>query len=178
MSSQKIRKFKLFMAWQDEKEEAWLTRMARQGLHLSSLGFPGFYYFESGEPRNDVYRLDFITIRSDYRNYIQIFSDAGWEHVGKMGGWQYFRTHAPDGETPDIYTDNKSKSTKYSRLLLFLVIFLPIFMSQWTRMVFPEGPVTLFQESLKIITAVFLFLYTYVLIMIFRRILKLKKKRS
>jgi len=32
-----ISKIKWFWAWQDEKEEAWLSNMARDGWHLKGL---------------------------------------------------------------------------------------------------------------------------------------------
>lgn len=126
MTEQTIRKYKLFWAWQDDKEEAWLGQMSQQGYHLASLGFPGFYYFTTGEPCNYVYRLDYVTDTKDYQNYLQLFRDAGWEHLGRMGGWQYFRTSATEDESPEIYTDPDSKMQKYRRLLIYLIIFLPI----------------------------------------------------
>ncbi len=125
MAEQTIRKYKLFWAWQDDKEEAWLTEMSQQGYHLASLGFPGFYHFTVSEPRHYVYRLDYITSTKNYQNYLQLFRDAGWEHLGRMGGWQYFRTLAKEGESPEIYTDPDSKVQKYRRLLTYLIIFLP-----------------------------------------------------
>jgi hypothetical protein len=127
MMNETKRVFKWFWAWNDEQEEAWLTEMARQGWHLREPGVFGFYCFERGAPRNVVYRLDFKTAGRDQEEYRQLFTDAGWEHVGEMGGWQYFRTEAAEGETPEIYTDESSKIHKYQRLFFFLVIFLPIF---------------------------------------------------
>jgi len=126
MTEQTIRKYKLFGAWQDDKEETWLGQMSQQGYHLASLGFPGFYYFTTGEPCNYVYRLDFLTDTKDYAHYLQLFKDAGWEHLGRMGSWQYFRILAKEGESPEIYTDPDSKVQKYRRLLAYLTIFLPI----------------------------------------------------
>ena len=124
-----MKKFKWFWAWQDEKEESWLSSMAQEGWHLKGLGFPGMYIFNSGEPRNDHYRMDFITDRKNYQNYLQLFKDAGWEHLGEMGGWQYFRANAETNIPPEIYTDKDSKAKKYQRLMLYLVIFLPIFLN-------------------------------------------------
>ena len=86
-----ISKFKWFWAWQDEKEEAWLHEMAKEGLHLQRMGLPGSYIFEVGEPRDDYYRMDFITDRKDYQNYLQLFKDAGWEHIEK---WEAGNTSA------------------------------------------------------------------------------------
>jgi len=56
-----IVKRKWFWAWQDEKEEQWLNAMSKQGYHLISPGSFGRYEFEQGEPKNYVYRLDFMS---------------------------------------------------------------------------------------------------------------------
>ncbi len=53
-------KSKFFWHWEDDKEEAWLTQMAKQGLHLVKPGALSRYTFVQGEPRNEIYRLDFI----------------------------------------------------------------------------------------------------------------------
>lgn len=126
MERSTIRKFRLFWAWQDEKEEAWLREMAQQGWHLVSPDFPGFYTFQQEEPRDIVYRLDFITSKIDRDEYMQLFEDAGWEHVGAMMSWQYFRKEAKAGQDPEIYTDPESKIQKYLRLFGYMLIFLPI----------------------------------------------------
>jgi hypothetical protein len=126
MEQSKMRKFKLFWAWEDEKEEAWLRKMAQEGWHLISPEFPGFYTFKEGEARDIVYRLDFITSTIDREEYRQLFDDAGWEHVGEMFSWQYFRKAAKPGKDPEIYTDPESKIQKYMRLFGYMLIFMPI----------------------------------------------------
>lgn len=123
---QTIRKVKFFWAWQDEKEEAWLREMAQQGWHLVSPSYPCVYTFIQGEARDVAYRLDYITSRVDRGEYMQLFQDAGWEHVGELVGWQYFRKDAKPGEDPQIYTDPESKIDKYRRLFGFLIILTPI----------------------------------------------------
>jgi hypothetical protein len=164
--------FRWFWAWNDEQEEAWLTEMARQGWHLREPGVFGFYTFERGAPRNVVYRLDFKTAGRDKAEYLQLFADAGWEHVGEMGGWQYFRTEAPEGEAPEIYTDKSSKIHKYQRLLLFLVIFLPIYSVTLNNV--GRGSSGLL-KALSLVFALFMVLYAYALVRIFLRILQLRK---
>ena len=123
-----VRKARLFFAWQDDEEEIWLNEMAAKGMHLQRVTFPCFYYFEEGEPSAYVYRLDFKTSpKTDMDDYLQIFADAGWEHVGQFfNGWQYFRKAVVPGETAEIYSDAESKITKYNRLMLFLVPFVPL----------------------------------------------------
>ena len=73
-----------------------------------------------------VYRLDYIAGKFDRDDYLQLFADAGWEFVGEMMGWQYFRKEAKPGEDPQIFTDPESKIQKYQRLLVYFIIFLPI----------------------------------------------------
>ncbi len=78
MTKTTLRKVKLFLPWQDEKEEAWLRQMAQQGWHLSLVA-PLVYTFVRGDPRDDVYRLDYLTSKADYEEYKQLFQDAGWD---------------------------------------------------------------------------------------------------
>jgi hypothetical protein len=72
------------------------------------------------------YRLDFIKSKIDRNDYYQLFDDAGWEHMGEMMSWQYFRKEAKPAEDPEIYTDPESKIQKYYRLFGVMLIFLPI----------------------------------------------------
>ena len=171
-----IQKFKWFWAWQDEKEEAWLAEMAQQGFHLENIALPGQYTFRQGEPGNYVYRLDFQTLRSkDKDSYLQLFEDAGWEHIGDMGGWVYFRHIVNGTEIPEIYSDLESKMGKYQRLVAYLVIFLPIMIILLPRVSdsLDYGP---FMGILAVLSASILLLYSLAMILIFRRITQLKAK--
>ena len=124
-----IVKHKWFWAWQDDKEEEWLSDMSKQGYHLSKPGFFGRYEFEQGEPRNYVYRMDFMTGKKDQKDtYLQMFTDAGWEHLGEFGSWQYFRVLAKGDLQPEIYTDTASKIKKYERVMTILFLFQPIYL--------------------------------------------------
>lgn len=171
-----IQKFKWFWAWQDEKEEAWLAEMAQQGYHLESIKLPGQYTFQQGEPGEYVYRLDFQTVKAKERDsYLQLFADAGWEYIGDMGGWIYFR-HAVNGsEIPEIYSDLESKMGKYQRLIAYLVIFLPIMIILLPRVsdAVHYGP---FMGILVVLSTGLLLLYSLAMIQIFRRIARLKAK--
>lgn len=128
MEDAAVRKFKIFGAWQDDKEEIWLREMALKGLHLSHPLVPCFYTFVRGQAGDVAYRLDYLPRRSPqaYSEYLQVFRDAGWEHVGEMAGWQYFRKPVQDAGAHEIYTDVESKVQKYRRLFGVLVIFLPL----------------------------------------------------
>lgn len=131
MNTTTLRKYKLFLAWQDEKEEAWLESMSRQGWHLRGVGLPFVYTFEKGAPLPYTYRLDFMTAdKKSLPDYLQLFQDAGWEYLGELSSWRYWRKLAEAGETPEIFSDTDSKVKKYQRLLfwmaflLFLLVFL------------------------------------------------------
>jgi len=167
MEKTTTRKYKWFWAWQDEAEEAWLQEMSQQGWHLSSVGVPTVYDFEPGEPADFVYRLDYRShFKMDKEDYLQLFRDAGWEYIGEMTGWQYFRKQAQPGEELEIYTDAESKISKYQRLLAFLaILMLPLFMALITM----RGRFPFF-----IIFPLFL-LYVYALIRILVRIDQLKR---
>lgn len=166
--SNTITKFKWFWAWQDDKEEAWLGEMARAGWHLQALGLPGFYTFVAGEPRDDVYRLDFVINQKD-----NLPQDEGWKFVGRMGGWQYFRTEAKAGRV--LQVTNEWKIAKYTRVLTFLVIFFPI----WTIFLSRNSESTLIiYEIARFIGFFFFVLYAVAILMIFRRMLQLKQNKE
>jgi hypothetical protein len=169
-------KFRWFWAWQDEREEAWLAEMSLDGWHLSGFGFPGVYYFRKGPPKRYIYRLDFQTSKTkDREAYLQLFRDAGWDHLGNMSAWEYFRKEAKPGEQPEIFTDPESKIQKYQRILGLLVIFLPIltilFNTSWRHLP-GRGP---FGTVLMCITLGILLLYIFGMMGIILRIDKLKK---
>lgn len=114
---------KIFLAWQDNKEEQWLQEMAANGWALKNSRF--VYTFEEIQPSNHVYKLDYKTTNNkDIEEYKAIFKDAGWEHVTQFGSWHYFRTEADGASTPDIYSDNDSKIQKYKGLMQSLLLGL------------------------------------------------------
>jgi hypothetical protein len=173
MEKNKIRKFKWFWAWQDEAEEDWLRENSKKGWHLAGIGFPTIYTFQAGAAQDFVYRLDY---RSYYKmnkeDYLQLFSDAGWEYVEEMAGWHYFRQAARSGDELEIYTDSESKIGKYTRLLAFLgILMLPLFL----------GIVNLSRASYSWISVIQVFnfllfvLYVYAMIRLLLRIRELKR---
>ena len=175
MNTNTIRKFKWFWAWQDEQEESWLSEMAEQGFHLERISMPGFYHFQIGEPKSFIYRLDYQALRTkDKESYLQLFADAGWEHVGDMSSWVYFRRKVQPGDIPDIYSDVESKIGKYQRIMMYLVIFLPIMIVLFTGAPDQLGPAFLIIKGLFLIL---LLLYVLAMIQLFRRINQLKTKR-
>jgi hypothetical protein len=171
-----IKRIKWFWAWQDEKEEQWLSTMAQEGFHLEDIPFPGIYHFKQGEPGNYVYRLDFQTLKSkDRDSYLQLFADAGWEHIGDMGGWVYFRHIVNGSEIPEIYSDLESKMRKYQRIMLYLVIFLPIMITLVPNSSGLERYGSWFM-IVEVLSGIFVLLFSFAIVQLFRRITFLKKQ--
>jgi hypothetical protein len=117
-----VKKFRIFFAWQDNKEAEWLREMAQSGLHFEQYFF-FIYTFRRGKPQDIVYQLDFFfDTKTDKNEYLQFFADDGWELVSEFSGWHYFRKPFRDGENTRIYTDKDSLIQKYRKILLFLII--------------------------------------------------------
>ncbi len=117
--------WRVFLAWHDDREEAWLRDMARQGWHLRR---PSLfrYVFDRGAPADVVYKLDYnVLLRGRREEYEALFRAAGWEHVGEIANWHYFRTLAGEGADPDIFTDTDSRVAKYRRVIWVLLLLLP-----------------------------------------------------
>lgn len=111
-----------FWPWQDDAEEVWLRKMSQQGWRLTHAVI-GYYTFQAGQPADYVYRLDYQTpAKKEAPNYLQLFQDAGWEHVTTSGSWYYFRKLNRPDEESQIFTDNESKIAKYNRLLEALAL--------------------------------------------------------
>ena len=125
---------KSFWVHQHEKEELFLSNMAKDGWHFANLykGIPTKYEFVQGEKIDYIYQLDYVTKEEDAEDYHQLFADAGWDEVfswpGLGGKWYYFRRIHANGENERIFTDSESKYQMYEKLWkkfgLFLIIAL------------------------------------------------------
>ena len=125
MQTETMVKRRWFWAWQDHKEEAWLEAMSREGWHLRDVGYLR-YTFERGEPQDWVYRLDFRTSK-EASDYIEFVEGAGWQYIGKMSSWLYFRLPAQAGQPAELYTDAEGKIAKYQRIIGVLLITSPAY---------------------------------------------------
>jgi len=161
--------FRWFWAWDDEKEENWLREMSLKGWHFQSVSLPGFYRFEQGEPKDIVYRLDYLTNTKDKPDYLQLFLDAGWAYKGEMNGWQYFSKEAVDGEAPEIFSDPESKVKKYAYLMLRLGFFVPLYI------VIASNPRPGY-EFVSLIWTVLLFFFIYAQFRLLMRVKGLRRK--
>jgi hypothetical protein len=137
MNKKIIRKTKWFWPWQDAQEEAWLEEMSRRGLHLKRADLFAQYEFIPGQPQEYTYRLDFQdSLKPKSKDeYLRLFTDDGWQHVGQMSGWQYFRKPIETGGEREIFTDNASKIQKYNRFAAWFGLaypsYLVVFVALW-----------------------------------------------
>ncbi len=124
-----------FFAHQYEKEEEFLSKMAREGWHFVKLhrGFLSKYEFEKGEPTDYIYQLDFVNPEEDTESYHQLFLDAGWEETYSWDGvyngkWYYFRRERTGSKEDRIFTDVESKYQLYDKLMkkygFFFIVLL------------------------------------------------------
>jgi hypothetical protein len=174
MEKEKMKKFRWFWAWDDEKEEKWLESMSLKGWHLVDPGFPCVYHFRRGDARKYSYRLDFRTGSfKSLQEYLQICQDAGWELVGRMGSWYYFRKECRDGQSLEFFSDRDSKVQKYGRLLIFLVIFLPILINGMISV--SRRTASPLATGLSIVYFLIMIGYAYAVVRLLRRIVQLKK---
>jgi hypothetical protein len=135
----KVSKFKFFWADQVAEQEQWLGEMARQGLHLEKVNVLCVWTFVRGEPADVVYQVDFNSHES--ADYVQLLEDAGWTRVTSLTGWQFWRTAAGNGRSPELFTDLRSKKLKYQRLVALIMLCL-----------FP-GAILLTSESTRVAVA-------------------------
>jgi hypothetical protein len=185
MNTATIKKTRWFWPWQDEKEETWLEAMSQEGWHLVSVKLPCVYTYTRGEPRHFTYRLDYMPVdKTKEQEYGQIFQDAGWEYIGEMSNWRYWRKPVVEGETDEIFTDRESKLKKYRRMLGYMAFFLFfltfIGINMFTRRPWAEtghiswiGAIYLVGV---IIYAVIIPVYMVVVVQLLRRINQLKMK--
>ena len=133
-------RFRIFFAWDFQREEAWINRLSREkGLQLKRVGFC-HYVFEEGEKGAYLYRLELLrrTPRDEAeKHYLRA---AGAEEVCRNGEWGYYRIHAKNGPFAQYACcDSKLRSLSpvYRRYLIFgaaiyaaLVIDMSAFLSE------------------------------------------------
>jgi hypothetical protein len=72
--------------------------------------------FEQGEWQDVVCRIDDRATGKDKTHSLQLFRDAGWEHLMEHLGCECVRQADPGGASPDICRDNESKVQRYERV--------------------------------------------------------------
>ncbi len=129
--------FKLFSIPQYKQEEEYLNTMHKNGWKFTKVTFPGFYQFEQCQPENVIYRLDYnkegLANKSEY---VQMFSDCGWEYMFDFVGYSYFCKVSDEvNSNEEIFCDDDSrldmmKRVFKGRVVPLIVIFFGIIMPQ------------------------------------------------
>ena len=129
--------FKYFTIPQYQQEEDYLSDMNEKGWRFAHATFPGFYHFEKCEPGQATYRLDYN--REGIKNkdeYIQMFSDCGWEHICDFVGYSYFRKEGEAREErEEIFCDDSSRLDMMKRvfrgkIIPLIIIFAAVIIPQ------------------------------------------------
>ncbi len=163
-----------------EEEEIWLRNHHKNGLRFVKFIPPCFFLFEPCTPEDVIYRLDYKNGKQS-SDYVQIFSDYGWEYLDSFGGWFYFRKPASeiqiesDGE---IFSDAASKADMIrhiiqTRMLPLFLIFLSCVLPNWFTSF--SGDLGATRTFFTILSSSLLVLYLYLLIHCGR---KLKKRKD
>lgn len=107
-------KFRLY--FDKDKETVWLNEMAKKGYAMTGF-FAGFYQFETCEPGQYVYQIDFgskmFSVSDDYREFME---ENNIEIVCLWGYWIILRKRADEGEFV-LYTDVDSNIEHYTKIL-------------------------------------------------------------
>lgn len=117
---------KLWWAWDFDKEEAWLNKLAAQGLALVSVGFCR-YEFEDCTPGEYTFRLQLLenTVpHPESQKYLAFLEETGVEHIGSWLRWVYLRKKTADGGF-ELFSDNESR-IRHLSLVISLLLLLGI----------------------------------------------------
>lgn len=114
--------FRLFPAWNIERECEWLRNKAADGWYLTSYFF-GFYEFRRGNPGSFSNEIDFQILRSrEQQEYLDLYRDSGWELAASFANWYYFRAPADRAAEQPAYSDVSSRRAKYLRVVVVLLL--------------------------------------------------------
>ena len=155
-----------FTIFNHEDEQEYLRQNHMAGWKFVKVTGLGMYHFEKCEPEDVVYQLDYNKEGLSQKNeYVQMFSDCGWEYIQDFFGYSYFRKSAKmmDGEE-EIFNDDSSKMAMMERvykgrLIPLLITFCLLLIPQTIRTLL-EGQYVLavFMGSVSIVYFVF-FIY-------------------
>lgn len=161
------RAFKWFDITMDEKEAEYLREMHKKGWKFVKFTIPVFYKFEKCEPEDVVYQLDYNKEGSENKaDYLQMFADCGWEYIGEVMGYSYFRKPVKEmnGEE-QIFSDEASKLEMLERvykgrMIPLLVIFLCIICPQMALQAAGDHPLnTAFFITYIVLFVVYLMIF-------------------
>ncbi len=100
MKKQEIKRtWRFFTVADYEKEEQYINEMAREGWHLTAVGFCR-YIFRRGEPGAYIYKLDMVerTASDEVKeSYFNFLTECDIRIVGEFKEWIYLQKAASSG---------------------------------------------------------------------------------
>ena len=130
------REFQLFTVMQWKEEQEFLRWEHKNGWKFTRRGNFGRYSFEKCKPEDVVYQIDYNPKGiANKEEYVQMFSDCGWEYLQDYNGYSYFRKPVSkmNGDE-EIFCDDASRMDLIKRvfrgkvcpsILLFFGCVLP-----------------------------------------------------
>ncbi|MFJ7936581.1 DUF2812 domain-containing protein [Sporosarcina sp. NPDC096371] len=89
--------------WSLGEHESWFSDMAKEGWHLKTFGAL-FVHFERGEPEDTQYRIDTSSNKKMSAADKEMFQEAGWYHVTKLGEFNVFSS-LMELRAPELHSD-------------------------------------------------------------------------
>lgn len=126
-SRNKKTRYRMYFAWNYDKEIEDLNKLSREGWQLTK---GGCFYSEFEKNTDEVYRyqIDFNNTRDDKNRYIETFEEQGWEYINStFNGWHYFKKKYDENLTNEdyqIYVDKGEMLDRWIRLASVLIVAL------------------------------------------------------
>ena len=113
-----FKQYKYFSIFNCEKEQAYLSKMHREGWRFVRVSGIGIYHFEECEPEDVVYQLDYNQEGIEHKTeYIQMFKDCGWDYIQDYVGYSYFRKPKAEMNGDEgIFCDSASRLEMMERV--------------------------------------------------------------
>ncbi len=131
MAMQYKTSYKVYSAWNYQKEIEDLNQASKQGWQLVNGGCFHSRFVKNPDIRYR-YQLDYQKV-DDMGRYIETFREQGWEYVNStFNGWHYFRKlYAPSlpEESYEIFTDRESlqeMNNRWARFALILGVIIGV----------------------------------------------------
>lgn len=122
-----ITKYKVYFAWDYEKEEAWLNEMSNKGYQLVHVSIFK-YVFEIDHSKRYIYRLELLDQLPSHPSsvdYMKFLEETGVECVSTILRWAYFRKEASDNGF-ELYSDIESRIKHYKRIQFLFIAITPV----------------------------------------------------
>lgn len=116
------RVWRFFTVADYEKEEQYINEMAREGWHLTAVGFCR-YIFRRGEPGAYIYKLDMVERTSSdevKESYFNFLTECDIRIVGEFKEWLYLQKSAQTGPF-DMKEDTYAKLRHLNKIYSFSI---------------------------------------------------------